>query len=270
MILVNGQPSDRVPAGDRGLLYGDGVFRTLLLRRGMPLALWRHLAKLADDCRRLGISCPADAMLKEAVEIVAAEEPDCVLRITVTRGTGGRGYRSPKDLPPTWILATSPVPSYPASYRTDGVKATVCRIRLGRQPALAGVKHLNRLENVLARQEWEDPEIVEGLMLDESGWIVEGTMTNLFVLRQGTLYTPDLSACGVAGVQRDRIMAAAVRYGLTVQVTKLDMAFLGQGDEVWLSNSVIGLWPVRQVDEKSIKSGPMAALIGKMLDEQDI
>jgi 4-amino-4-deoxychorismate lyase len=267
MILVNGLPCEHVRVFDRGLTYGDGVFRTLLVRAGHPLCWPRHYDKLYADCTALGIVCPPEAILAAEMAKLIAETPDCVLKVIVTRGESQRGYAIPEHMEPTRILMASPAPQYPANYLTDGVRLHLCSTRLAIQPLLAGIKHLNRLENVLARREWTNSEIAEGLMLDMDGNAIEGTMSNLFLLKGKTLHTPDLGSCGVAGVQRERIMDLAGGLGMTVRMENLPLARIYDADEVLLCNSVIGVWQVRELAGKTWQAGEMAVRLRGLLDD---
>jgi len=267
MILVNGLPSEHVRVFDRGLAYGDGVFRTLLVREGNPLCWPRHYDKLYGDCAGLDIVCPPEAILAAEMAKLIADTPDCVLKVIVTRGESQRGYAIPEHMEPTRILMATPAPQYPASYLTDGVRLHLCSTRLGMQPLLAGIKHLNRLENVLARREWNNSEIAEGIMLDMNGNVIEGTMSNLFLLKGKTLHTPDLGRCGVAGVQRERIMYLAGRLGMTVRVGNLPLARIYDADEVMLCNSVIGVWQVRELAGKAWPAGKLAVRLRSLLND---
>ena len=267
MILINGVLNNHVHAFDRGLTYGDGVFRTLLVRNGHPSCWPRQYKKLNSDCLALGLSCPSESILAGDIATLTVEAPDCVLKIIITRGESQRGYAIPECMEPSRILMTSPVLQFPESYLTDGVRLHLCSTRLAIQPLLAGIKHLNRLENVMARREWDNSEIAEGLMLDMEGNIIEGTMSNLFLLKGKTLHTPDLGRCGVAGVQRERIMEMAGQIGMTVRVANLPLARIYDADEVLLCNSVIGVWQVRELGDKKWPAGKLVQQLRKLLDD---
>lgn len=267
MILVNGLPSEHVRVFDRGLTYGDGVFRTLLVAAGHPLCWPRHYDKLYADCAALDIICPSEAILRAEIAKLIEGTPDCVLKVIITRGESQRGYVISEHMEPTRILMASPAPQYPANYLTNGVRLHLCSTRLAIQPLLAGIKHLNRLENVLARQEWNNSEIAEGLMLDMDGNVIEGTMSNLFILQGKILRTPDLRRCGVAGVQRERIMEMAGRLGMKVRVENLPLATIYEADEIVLCNSVIGVWQVRKLAGKTWQAGKLAARLRSLLDD---
>jgi 4-amino-4-deoxychorismate lyase len=266
MTLIDGIPADVVSVNDRGLLYGDGVFRTLKRVGGITLCWARQYRKLAVDCAALRLDCPAAADLEAEL---ARLPRDCVAKIIVTRGRAERGYAVVPDALPTRIVTSSPLPGYPQSHATLGVKVHLCSLRLASQPRLAGIKHLNRLENVLARMEWNDPAVAEGILLDMEGGVVEGTMSNVFCYRAGALYTPDLSSCGVAGVQRERILDIAAQSGMTVKVGKLSLDRLMEADEVMLCNSVIGLWPVREFNGRAWEMGCVAVQLRRLMEECD-
>lgn len=250
MILVNGKSRDQIPVSDRGLQYGDGVFRTMRSSAGRIVWWSDHYAKLSADAQALGLLCPEqDLLLAECIQV--AQERDGIVKVILTRGTGQRGYAPASAAQPTRIIQGSPLPDYPASYSTEGIRVRWCSIKLGHQPRLAGIKHLNRLENVVARGEWSDPDIFEGLLLDESGWVISGITSNIFVVRGRTLFTPDLSQCGVAGVSRQRLMRAAQRHGMTVRVSQMRPQDVYKADELGLCNSLIGVWRIRMVEEAS-------------------
>lgn len=262
MNLVNGVADAAVSARDRGLAYGDGVFRTFPLRDGKPVLWQRQYAKLARDCQALTIECPASSILERDLALIAASEPDCVVKIIVTRGDSARGFAMPVDAAPARVVLSSPLPQYPASHQELGVRVHLCRLRLAAQPALAGVKHLNRLENVLARAEWSDPAIAEGLMCDADDNVVGGTMTNLFACKDGKLFTPDLTRCGVSGVMRELVIELARAHGMACQTAPVGIDELLAADELFVVNSVIGLWPVAALDRKTWTVGTAS---GQML-----
>ena len=250
MILVNGRPADSIDARDRGLAYGDGVFRTLRTRDGEPI-WWRdHYAKLAADCAALMLACPDAAGLRAEVCRVA-EAGDSVVKIVLTRGAAARGYALPPEQASTRIVLSTPLPAHAQAAAPDDVAARWCALRLARQPRLAGIKHLNRLENVLARAEWDDPAVFEGLLCDERGTVIGGVMSNLLVVRDGELHTPDLSECGVAGVARARLLRAAARLGIRTHVERMLPAAILAADEVMICNSVIGVRRVARLDAKT-------------------
>lgn len=248
MILVNGQPEDTVSAVDRGLAYGDGVFRTLRTLGGQPLWWPDQYAKLVADAIALGLERPGEAGLRAEVCRVA-EAGNGVVKIMLTRGAGARGYAPPAGQACTRIVMVVPLPPHARPDAPAEISARWCTLRLARQPRLAGIKHLNRLENVLARAEWDDPAIVEGLLCDDSGAVVGGVMSNILVMKGGELVTPDLSQCGVAGVARARLLRVAVRLGIRTRVSRLSPAAILAADEVMICNSIIGVRRVARLED---------------------
>lgn len=265
-MLVNGELNDSISAADRGLLYGDGVFRTLRVAGGQPLHWQRHYRKLQQDCAALALPCPDASLLLEELHRLIVSGTDGVAKIIITRGTGARGYAPARQPIPTRILNLAPFTPYPDEFYTQGVRLRVCNLRLAHQPRLAGIKHLNRLENVLAAAEWDDAGIVEGLLLDRDGNVIEGTRSNLFVVRGGALLTPDLSRCGVAGVQRERVLEWASAHNVPCRIAQFGPGELRAADEIFLVNSVIGLWPVRELLDRSWSHFPFAMQVREWLN----
>ncbi|MHB1084232.1 MAG: aminodeoxychorismate lyase [Thiobacillus sp.] len=248
MILVNGLLADTVSALDRGLAYGDGVFRTLRLQAGQPLWWTDHYTKLAADCAALTLVCPDEAVLRAEVGQVT-EARDGIVKIVLTRGTGERGYVLPVGQACTRIVLSAALPTHAQPDAPIDITARWCTLRLARQPRLAGIKHLNRLENVLARAEWSDPAIFEGLLCDDNGAVISGVMSNLLWVRNGELFTPDLSECGVVGVARTRLLRAATRLGIRTHIDRWLPDAILAADEVMICNSVIGVRRVARLDD---------------------
>ena len=267
MNLVNGVESDAISVRDRGLMYGDGVFRTFMLRGGKALLWPRQYAKLAADCEALRIACPAAGVLERDLAAVAMRFPDCVIRIVITRGGGERGYAIPVAASPVRVVSASPLPDYPQRHYERGVRVQLCRIRLAAQPALAGVKHLNRLENVLARAEWSDPGIAEGLLCDAEDNVICGTMSNVFLVRGGELVTPDLARCGVAGVLRQLVIELARSNAIPARIANVSIDELLAADELFLVNSVIGVWQIAEFGQKSWSPGRMTAQMRRWIEQ---
>ncbi len=249
MILINGAESSELAVTDRGLHYGDGLFETLAVTDGVP-ELWdRHLARLQQGCQRLHLPMPESDLLTAEVQQVCAGATCAVLKLVLTRGSGGRGYRPPSNPQITRIMSLHPWPDYPVSWYTQGVRLGVCQQRVSLNPDLAGIKHLNRLDQVLARAEWDRPDQAEGLMLDPAGRVIEGTMSNLFVVQDGRLLTPDVTQAGIAGVMRGLILDQAQTLGISCGIIDLELSDLSHTQEMFMCNSVIGIWPVQQLQE---------------------
>jgi 4-amino-4-deoxychorismate lyase len=248
MILLNGQPAERIDARDRGLAYGDGVFRTLRMQAGQPVWWSDHYLKLVTDCAALMLRCPDEAVLHSEVCQVAAAGSE-VVKIVITRGVGARGYAPTGGEAVTRLVMAAPLPAHARDDAPQAITARWCNLRLAQQPRLAGIKHLNRLENVLARAEWDDPAIVEGVLCDTDGMVVGGVMSNLFWARDGVLFTPDLGQCGVAGVARTRLLRAAARRGIPTRIERLPPAAILAADELMICNSLIGVRRVARLGD---------------------
>ncbi|MEI7036979.1 aminodeoxychorismate lyase [Fulvimonas yonginensis] len=252
-LLVDGRAGETVSALDRGLGYGDGLFETIRFV-GADAPLWpRHMQRLRAGCERLHLPPPDPALLLAEAREAASGLDQAVVRITWTRGVGARGYAPPAAVRPTRIVAAfEPPPADPAA-QADGVRVRLCALRLAEQPRLAGLKHLNRLEQVLARAEWDDPAIGEGLLCDMADRAICATAANLFAVFDGVLATPALHRCGVAGVARAEILAARP----ATQVLDIPLAELAGADELFLSSSVRGILPVRELDGRRLAVGPV-------------
>ncbi|MGY6213708.1 aminodeoxychorismate lyase [Methylolobus aquaticus] len=266
MLLINGRYGHCIEAADRGFQYGDGVFTTLPVLAGHPIFLPLHLMRLAGDCGRLGIPFPTDSVLEPEVRQLCRVKSHGVLKIQITRGAGPRGYRPTADTQPTRVLSLQEHVSHSCQASEQGVRVRLCRSRLGVNPALAGIKHMNRLEQILARSEWDDALIREGLMLDNAGALIEGTMSNVFLVVGGRLVTPDLSGCGVAGVMRSVVLALAAAEGIGTEVRRVAVDELGAASEVFLTNSLIRIWPVVALDNLAWTVGPVTQRLHRQLE----
>jgi 4-amino-4-deoxychorismate lyase len=245
--LVNGQRTGVDPA-DRGLAYGDGVFETMGASGGRVRWFDWHFERLEEGCRRLRIPAPSRAIIEH--EIAAHSPPDrrAVVKLMITRGPGTRGYRPPKEPRPTRILSISQWSDCPGSHYSDGIGVRVCTLRLGENPALAGIKHLCRLEQVLAQIELLDSDAIQGLMLDASGHVVSGTSSNVFIVAGSELVTPSLTRCGVKGVMRRAVIAASAELRLKVAERDLTLDDVLAAEEIFMTNALFGIWPVTRLD----------------------
>lgn len=255
LISVNGVLDAAISPLDRGFAYGDGVFETCRYQRG-SIPLWSyHRERLLQSAERLQI--PVDELLlmqyldSVLTQIAQSGIQYAVVKIILTRGVGGRGYRLPDSVKPTVCVGIFPGSPLQTDQYRKGVAVRVCNLRLAQSPALAGMKHLNRLEHILARAEWQD-EFTEGLLLDAQGRVIEATVSNLFAVKNNQLYTPDLSVAGVAGIMRRAIVEKlAPELGMVCHIVDMELDFLRAADEIFLCNSVYGIWPVNQlVDDR--------------------
>lgn len=257
MFLLNGERRHCIDVSDRGFQYGDGVFETIEISQGKPVFFQRHLKRLLEGCERLRIPPPDLSLLTAEVAQLCAGADRAVMKLIITRGAGGRGYRQPDPIVPTRLVSVHPFPSYPDDFQAEGIDARFCLQRLAISPALAGIKHMNRLEQVLARAEWQDDGIQEGLMLDYKDHVVEGTMSNLFFVKNGVLHTPSLSDCGIAGIVRKIVIDLALGNNIVVLEQQFFTQNVLEADEVFVTNSVIGIWPIKQLDRQCFGVGRM-------------
>ena len=253
-VLVNGVAADTVAVQDRGLTYGDGLFETIRFIEGRAPLWTRHMQRLADGCTRLRLP-PADAECLWDEALAATQGmPQAVVRITLTRGTGARGYALPVRPRSTRIVAGFAAPVIDAAVYREGLRLRVCDLRLAAQPLLAGIKHLNRLEQVLARAEWDDAEIDEGVVCDVHGNVISAVAANLFAVVGGRLRTPAVDRCGVAGVGRAEVLAVCPH----AQVGLLSLEAVLAASEVFLVSSVRGVMPVRALAAQRYVPGAVA------------
>jgi 4-amino-4-deoxychorismate lyase len=261
--LVNGVETSSVASDDRGLQYGDGLFETMAVIDGEVRHFARHLARVKSTCGRLRMPMPSTAAIERDCEVALQGMASATIKLMLTRGPGPRGYRPPKDPSVTRIVISSAARS-PSAAEEAGLVVRVCDTRLGLNPALAGMKHLNRLEQVLACAEWDDPSIAEGLMLSMDGRLVCATASNVFLVRDGALVTPDIRDCGVAGVMREVVIEVARATGIEVVIGDLTLADLAGAQEVFLTNAVTGPRPVAQVTgHGSWRPGPVTAALAE-------
>lgn len=259
---INGKPSTLIPASDRGLAYGDGVFETIRIERRQPILATLHWQRLSDSLNRLGIAIDLNLLLTEVQDFLTVQpEPQGVLKVMVTRGSGGRGYNPAGCNCASRILSFHTLPAHPQTNAERGISLFPCQARLGHVPVLAGMKHLNRLENVLARSEWDNTDFQEGLLLDINDRVIEGTMGNLFMVKNGTIITPPLDLCGVSGVCREYILRQSASWGVSVLEQDIDESQLLQADEVFVANSVIGIWPVARYRDRTWSVGAVTVMV---------
>jgi 4-amino-4-deoxychorismate lyase len=264
-LLVNGvaptHASQAIAADDRGLQYGDGLFETALLLDARVRFLDDHLDRLFRGCERLGIPAPDRQTLINEIAQVSAAANRGVLKIIVSRGAAGRGYRPPTGAIATRVVALHPLKETPQ----HALKLRWCEIRLGRNARLAGIKHLNRLEQVLAQNEWSEGEFDEGLMMDTEGEVVCATAGNVFAVRDGALITPDLRFCGVQGVMRAQVIKAASKVGIAVSEEPLWPHDLEAASEVFITNAVRGIRSAAWLDSLQWSDSTVATRLARAL-----
>jgi len=253
--LVNGRRTGVDPA-DRGLAYGDGLFETMGAADGRVRWLDYHLERLIGGCARLAIEPPDPDVLRAEIAAQCPRSGRFVVKLIVTRGPGERGYRPPAAPKTTRILGISDWHDYPPAHYSHGIRVRVCELRIGVSPALAGLKHLCRLEQVLAQLELRGHDVEQGLLLDTSGHVVGGSNSNVFAVRGSKLLTPATTRNGVAGVMRRVVLENAAEAGLAPHEAELTLRDLQTADELFMANSLFGIWPVARLDERAFATGP--------------
>lgn len=241
-------PTESVSVRDRGLHYGDGCFETIRLYHHIPLLLTEHLQRLHNACERLGIRCDESLLRGELQALIASCPADGVIKIIVTRGEGGRGYRGDANTPASRILLYYPPPENPAQKISEGVAVGICTYRLSENSHLAGLKHLNRLDQVLASTEFYEG-VDEMLCLDRSDNVIEGTRSNLVLVIEDQLLTPDLDNAGVNGIMLAHLSQRFRENGTRLTSRVITVQDLRFASEIFLCNSVFGVWPVRKLTE---------------------
>jgi 4-amino-4-deoxychorismate lyase len=254
--LVDGKPGFLDPS-DRGLAYGDGLFETMAAESGAIRWLDYHLERLRSGCRRLKIPEPDETILRREIAERCPPAGRAVVKLIVTRGKGARGYRPPAEVSPTRLIGAAAWPVRPEANYSTGIELIRCEIRLGRNPALAGLKHLNRLEQVLARAELPDEHAHEGLLLDSDGQVVGCTSSNIFAVTGRELVTPEIRYCGVEGVMRRIVIETAGQLGLEASGRAMRPEALLAADALFVTNAVFGIWPVRSFGDRMYATSPI-------------
>lgn len=265
-VRVNGAAEGDVSVIDRGLHYGDGLFETIACTNGRPRLLERHLQRLALGCPRLKLAPPDLQALDAEVRDLCAKASRAIVKVLVTRGPArARGYGVSGDEIPTRVTLRYPWPQETPAVAREGVRVRLAATRLGENAALAGLKHCNRLEQVLARAEWDDPGITEALMFSSSGALISGTMSNVFLVHDSRLLTPRLDRCGVDGIMRALILEEAAQAGVPIAECRLEAAALEEAREVFLSNALWGVRPVCALEGVRLEPGELTRHLQKRI-----
>ena len=262
-MLINGLPGTQVCALDRGLQYGDGLFETMRWEQGKLRWFERHMARLKRGCQRLGILPPyAERLRAEAISL-AQELPRALVKIIVTRGTATvRGYRPAGDEVPLRIVSVHEWPAAsPGEFRVG-----LSPVRINGNPALAGIKHLNRLEQVLAQRAAAEVGMHEVLMCGERGTVACGSMSNLFIWQRDELLTPPAAECAVAGVMRALLLEMAPRLRLNVREQSLSPAELATAPGLLLTNVRFGLQPVHWYEGRPLAVDERGARLMELIN----
>ena len=265
--LVNGSEKTQVSVNDRGLMYGQCVFETIVVNKGKPCLLDLHLERLAKGAKCLGIDFDRSVISAEVIDL-AQPLTIGIIRVNLTMGEGGRGYQNPVSPTSTRIISQHDYPSYPKAYWHKGIVLGIADIRLSHQPLLAGIKHGNRLEQVIARSQWQD-SWQEALLLDVGGNVIEATQSNVFLVKDDSLITPSLEKSGVEGVMRQTVIDVAKQAGIDTSIQAVTLNDIKGADEVFLSNSVIGIWPVKLFEKIEYSSLTLSNKLLKIIEKNE-
>ncbi|KEA52684.1 4-amino-4-deoxychorismate lyase [Mangrovibacter sp. MFB070] len=246
MFLINGEYQSHLPANDRSIQFGDGCFTTARIVAGEIRFLSHHIARLQQACQRLLIPFTQWQTLAAEMAEMARSQDLAVLKVIISRGSGGRGYSPAQCGSPVRILSVSGFPSFYAEWKNAGVTLGLSSVRMGINPQLAGIKHLNRLEQVLIRAELEQANQHETIVLDSDGMMVECCAANLFWREGEAVYTPLVDRSGVNGTMRQHIMAELTRQGRMVHQVRAAPDALLRADEAFICNALMPIIPVRQ------------------------
>jgi 4-amino-4-deoxychorismate lyase len=263
--LINGRAGEHIDSSDRGLQYGDGLFETIACHDGRACWLALHLQRLQQGCERLRLAFDGFELLGTEISELAAGQRRCLVKVIVTRGSATRrGYAPAGDEQPTRIVSRHDWPDTPARGER-GFQVGVSPVTLGINPLLAGLKHLNRLEQVLA-QIARDAAMDEVLMLSAAGQVIGGSMSNVFLADDSGLFTPDLGGCGVAGVMRRLVLEAATRLGQRVCVRTVAASELATVREVFTTNVRWGVQSVQVLDGRVLPGDAYAQQLRALID----
>ncbi len=253
MFWVNGIPQTHVSLSDRSFQYGDGCFTTILTKNG-ELVFWaEHVARMEACLKTLQIPFPDWQVVFEWANQAVLQDEKAGVKVHISRGNGGRGY-SPNGIEaPAITISNFAFPEHYTIWQESGVSLGVCETRLGIQPLLAGHKHNNRLEQVLAKAEIEGTKFADAVTLNVQNNVIETTMANLFWVKDYNVYTPDLSLSGVAGVMRRKVLELLLNTSFKVEVGDFTLSEMLEADEVWMCNSLLGVAPVRSITTSNQK-----------------
>jgi 4-amino-4-deoxychorismate lyase len=270
----NSKPIESIAVADRGAQYGDGLFETIAIREGVPRFWPLHAERLAQGCEQIGLAAPdaneLHAELDDAIASSSIDSRRAVAKIVVSAAAGPRGYQRAEAASSVIRIGLFEATPLPPDHYQDGIAARLCSTKLARQPALAGIKSLNRLEQVLARNEWHDPSVFEGLMLDTDDLLICGTMSNVFLCNGNSVLTPAITHCGVRGVMRRQVLAVLTEADQPYEVRDVAVTELLQADEVFISNSQFGVLPVRKIDERRYSPGAITRDVMQLIAQAGV
>jgi 4-amino-4-deoxychorismate lyase len=252
-VWVNHIENGTISPFDRGVSYGDGVFASMRtastdMAAGI-LFVDSHLARLQQSCQRLGIEWHPSYSLIEQLDQLARQYPQHCIKLLLTRGVGGRGYQAPLDVKVTEVVSVHAIPAHYYDWQQSGISLASSAIPLARQPLLAGMKHLNRLEQVLIKSQPLPHTHQDWLVFDCDGNVIESSIANIFIVNNNQVFTPALTHCGVSGVMREMLIDALLCDGIAVMATQLTLDDIKVAEHIFITNSLFGLIDVTAIDD---------------------
>jgi len=260
---VNYQPVDSLSIQDRGLAYGDGLFTTAKIAHGHVEMFKAHLERLQTGCIALGINLPNFEQLAEQVNKAVQNYPLAVLKIMITAGAGGRGYSRLGVQQCNVIMMIFDFPQHYLSWQQEGINLGIAQCQLGLTNILSGIKHLNRLEQVMIRKELDQCDSDDLLVLDLNQQVVETSCANIFWCEKGVWFTPEITQAGISGLMRNKILKMVEN----ITVIKTGLPEFTQLDAAFICNSVMGLVPVNCFNEQTIAMNMSKEFINKIIAE---
>lgn len=265
MIWVNGKSHTDLIAADRGLAYGDGLFATMRTSVDGIAFFESHQTRLTDGAARLGFDWRMSPTLCEQLNAIAAQYSHHCIKLIITRGIGGRGYTPPEEVQVTEVVSVHPIPTYYANWQQQGICLKTSAVRLGHQPLLAGIKHLNRLEQVLIKNQPLPQGYGDWLVLDCMGMVIESSMANIFFIKDNQVFTPSLERCGVAGVMREQVIHALLEQCVNINCMPFGAERLVEFDSAFITNSILGVVDVLAIDSHNFNRVPITTHLRQTL-----
>lgn len=256
-MLINGKQSNQITASNRGLAYGDGFFSTIKVKLG-EMQLWDlHLTRLQKSAKRLSFPLFNWHALTLELQTFAKQctiQEEMVIKIILSRGAGGRGYSIDGSNHVDRIISLHALPLRYQQWQHKGIPIIQCDYQLPINKRLAGLKTLNRLDQVLIKQEIETKKAIDGIVCDNEGNVIEASSANLFIHNEGRWYTPCLKNTGIEGVKRQQILNAAKKHSVDIIKTQINKLDLLNADAICITNALMGIVPVTQYEKHTYKA----------------
>jgi len=246
-MIINGSPSQDVAIADRGFNFGDGHFTTIKIAAGQALLLDLHLARLQQACAALVIEFTQWNELLAVITQQALVLRGGVLKVTITRGEGGRGYSTLGCSRANWFLQHRSIPAQYSDWAREGIELMLCEYQQTVNPALAGLKTLNRLDQVMIKQELDANGMNDGLVCSTDGYVIETSVANVFWVIGDKVYTPSTERSGVEGVMKTHISNLLNKLGFSLKTGDYTISNVLAADEIFITNSVMEVVPVKSI-----------------------